>query len=98
MTVTYGTSATKVWSWKIRPNEPNYDHLLVLGVTPEKAPDEGEYVTMTFEKGVPKSVNGKEMKVSDIIRELNDTRRQTWYRYRRYRREPCCRYEIPWCI
>ena len=52
-------------------NEPNYDHLLVLGVTPEKAPEEGEYVTMTFEKGVPKSVNGKEMKVSDIIRELN---------------------------
>ncbi|MDE5778423.1 MAG: argininosuccinate synthase [Lachnospiraceae bacterium] len=52
-------------------NEPNYDHLLVLGVTPEKAPDEAEYVTMTFEKGVPKSVNGKEMKVSDIIRELN---------------------------
>jgi argininosuccinate synthase len=52
-------------------NEPNYDHLLVLGVSPEKAPEEGEYVTMTFEKGVPKSVNGKEMKVSDIIRELN---------------------------
>ena len=52
-------------------NEPNYDHLLVLGVTPEKAPDEGEYVTMTFEKGVPTSVNGKQMKVSDIIRELN---------------------------
>ncbi len=52
-------------------NEPDYDHLLVLGVSPEKAPDEGEYVTMTFEKGVPKSVNGKEMKVSDIIRELN---------------------------
>lgn len=52
-------------------NEPNYDHLLVLGTTPEKAPDEGEYVTMTFEQGVPKSVNGKEMKVSDIIRTLN---------------------------
>lgn len=51
--------------------EPNYDHLLVLGVSPEKAPEEGEYVTMTFEQGVPKSVNGKEMKVSDIIRELN---------------------------
>ena len=30
-----------------------------------------EYVTMTFEKGVPTSVNGKQMKVSDIIRELN---------------------------
>ena len=52
-------------------NEPNYDDLLVLGVSPEKAPDEGEYVTMTFEAGVPKSVNGKEMKVSDIIKELN---------------------------
>ncbi|MCD7865005.1 MAG: argininosuccinate synthase [Clostridiales bacterium] len=52
-------------------NEPNYDHLLVLGVSPEQAPDEGEYVTMTFEEGVPKSINGKEMKVSDIIRELN---------------------------
>ncbi|HIT60535.1 MAG TPA: argininosuccinate synthase [Candidatus Fimousia stercorigallinarum] len=51
--------------------EPDYEHLLVLGVTPEKAPDEPEYVTMTFEAGVPKSVNGVEMKVSDIIRELN---------------------------
>ena len=52
-------------------NEPNYDHLLVLGVTPEKAPEEGEYVTMTFEKGIPTSVNGQKMKVSDIIRTLN---------------------------
>ena len=53
-------------------NEPNYDHLLVLGTTPEKAPDEGEYVTMTFEKGVPTSVNGKKMKVSEIIATLNE--------------------------
>ncbi len=52
-------------------NEPNFDHLLVLGTTPEKAPDEGEYVTMTFEKGVPTSVNGKKMKVSEIIETLN---------------------------
>ena len=52
-------------------NEPNYDDLLVLGVTPEKAPDEGEYVTMTFEQGTPVSLNGKEMKVSEIITELN---------------------------
>ena len=51
--------------------EPNYDHLLVLGVSPQKAPEEGEYVTMTFEAGVPKTINGKEMKVADIIRELN---------------------------
>ncbi|MBS5214297.1 MAG: argininosuccinate synthase [Clostridiales bacterium] len=52
-------------------NEPNYDHLLVLGVTPEKAPDEPEYVTMTFEKGIPTSINGEKMKVSDIIKKLN---------------------------
>ncbi|MCM1186895.1 MAG: argininosuccinate synthase [Lachnoclostridium sp.] len=53
-------------------NEPNYDHLLVLGTTPEKAPEEGEYVTMTFEKGIPTSVNGKKMKVSEIISTLNE--------------------------
>lgn len=53
-------------------NEPNFEHLLVLGTTPEKAPEEGEYVTMTFEKGVPTSVNGKKMKVSEIIGTLNE--------------------------
>ncbi|MCD8076011.1 MAG: argininosuccinate synthase [Lachnospiraceae bacterium] len=52
-------------------NEPNYDHMLVLGVTPEKAPEQGEYVTMTFEAGIPKTLNGREMKVSEIIKELN---------------------------
>lgn len=52
-------------------NEPNYEHVLVLGVPPEKAPDEAEYVTMQFEKGVPVSLNGKKMKVSEIITELN---------------------------
>ena len=53
-------------------NEPDYGHLLVLGTTPEKAPEEGEYVTMTFEKGIPTSVNGKKMKVADIIATLNE--------------------------
>ena len=52
-------------------NAPDYSHLLVLGTTPENAPEEGETVTMTFEQGVPKTLNGKEMKVSDIIRTLN---------------------------
>ncbi len=50
---------------------PNYEHLLVLGVSPEKAPEEGEIVSMTFEKGVPVAVNGEKMKISDIIRTLN---------------------------
>ena len=52
-------------------NEPNYEHLLVLGTTPQKAPDEGEYVTLTFEKGIPVSLNGQKMKYADIVRELN---------------------------
>jgi len=52
-------------------NMPNYDHLLVLGTTPEKAPEEGEFVTISFEKGVPTAVNGEKMKVSDVIRKLN---------------------------
>ncbi len=52
-------------------SEPNYDHLLVLGVTPEKAPDEKTYLTIGFEAGVPKALNGEAMKLSDIIRELN---------------------------
>ena len=44
---------------------------LFFELSPEKAPNEGEYVTMTFEAGIPKSINGKEMKVSEIIKELN---------------------------
>ncbi|MBR3103538.1 MAG: argininosuccinate synthase [Lachnospiraceae bacterium] len=53
-------------------NMPNYDHLLVLGTTPEKAPDEGEFVSISFEKGIPTAVNGEKMKVSDVIRKLNE--------------------------
>lgn len=52
-------------------NEPNYSELLVLGVTPQQAPDQSTEVSLHFEKGVPTSLNGKEMKVADIIRELN---------------------------
>ncbi len=51
--------------------EPDYERLLVLGTTPKKAPDQEEYLSLSFEKGVPVSLNGKEMKVSDIIRQLN---------------------------
>jgi len=51
--------------------EPNYDHILMLGVSPQKAPDEAEYISMTFEKGIPKTLNGKSMKLSEIISQLN---------------------------
>ncbi len=52
--------------------EPDYDHILMMSVPPQKAPDEAEYVTMTFEEGVPTSINGENMKVADIIRKLNE--------------------------
>ena len=39
--------------------------------TAEKVQTPANGGTVTFEKGVPTSVNGKQMKVSDIIRELN---------------------------
>jgi argininosuccinate synthase len=52
-------------------NEPDYDKILELGVSPEKAPDAPTYVTIGFEKGVPVSVDGVKMKGSDIIRKLN---------------------------
>ena len=53
-------------------NEPNYDDMLMLSVTPQHAPDDPEYITMTFEKGIPKTLNGEAMKVSEIIMRLNE--------------------------
>lgn len=50
---------------------PRYEDLLVLSVTPEKAPDAVTEVSMCFEKGIPVSINGQRMKVADIIRTLN---------------------------
>ncbi|TAH66914.1 MAG: argininosuccinate synthase [Anaerolineaceae bacterium] len=50
---------------------PNYDHLLMLSVSPENAPDLGETISMTFEKGIPTSLNGKSMSPTNIIKELN---------------------------
>ncbi|MCL2254193.1 MAG: argininosuccinate synthase [Lachnospiraceae bacterium] len=52
--------------------EPNYDHLLVLSNTPNKAPDEPLYLAMKFEKGIPVALNGQKMKVADIILALNE--------------------------
>lgn len=51
--------------------EPDYDNLLQLGVTPEKAPDAPTYLHLDFEKGVPVKLNGKSMKASQILTALN---------------------------
>lgn len=47
------------------------DGFLEMGVAPQAAPDEPTYVEIEFEKGIPVSVDGKRMKGSDIVRELN---------------------------
>jgi len=54
-------------------NEPQYDKpgFLEMGVSPFQAPEEAEYVTLDFVKGVPVAVDGVEMKASDVIRKLN---------------------------
>ena len=52
--------------------EPNYEHVLMLGVTPQKAPDKETEISLSFEAGVPVALNGEKMKVSEIIRKLNE--------------------------
>lgn len=53
-------------------NEPNLDELLVLSVSPLQAPDTPETVTLTFEKGIPVTLNGEALKVSEIVTKLNE--------------------------
>lgn len=40
-------------------NEPDYDKILKLMVSPEKAPDTPTYVEIEFEKGIPVAIDGK---------------------------------------
>lgn len=51
--------------------EPDYDRILELGVTPEKAPDQPSCVTVSFEKGVPVKVDGEALPGVSIIEKLN---------------------------
>ncbi len=53
-------------------NEPKYDEILELGVSPEKAPDTPTYITITFEKGIPVALNGEKMDGVALIEKLNE--------------------------
>ncbi|MDP4110019.1 MAG: argininosuccinate synthase [Bacillota bacterium] len=52
-------------------NEPNYDKILELSVSPEKAPDKPTYVTIHFEKGKPTAIDGEETDSVSLLKKLN---------------------------
>ena len=52
-------------------NEPQYDKILELGVSPEKAPDQPTYLTLSFEKGIPVALNGENLDSIELMARLN---------------------------
>ncbi|MBQ4397812.1 MAG: argininosuccinate synthase [Clostridia bacterium] len=53
-------------------NEPQYDKILEMGVSPEKAPDEATYITLSFEKGIPVALNGEKLDGPAMVAALNE--------------------------
>ena len=51
--------------------EPNFDKLLQMSVTPQKAPDKDTYVKIEFEKGVPVAINGKKSSAKELLETAN---------------------------
>jgi argininosuccinate synthase len=52
-------------------NEPKLEGMLKLCVPPSKAPDQADYVSIGFEKGVPLSIDGVKMDGVALIKALN---------------------------
>lgn len=52
-------------------NEPKYDDILELGVSPWNAPDKFTELNLTFEQGIPVAVNGQKMGPVELVKELN---------------------------
>ncbi|HCO48819.1 MAG TPA: argininosuccinate synthase [Spirochaetaceae bacterium] len=52
-------------------NEPKFEGMLKMTVSPEKAPDKAEYVTIGFAKGAPISVNGEKLDPVALVKKLN---------------------------
>lgn len=50
---------------------PPLEKILLVCRIPEKAVDKSEYIKLEFIKGIPVSLNGKQMKLSDLILHLN---------------------------
>ena len=52
-------------------NEPKYNEILEMGVSPEQAPDKPTYLTLSFEKGVPVALDGQKMDSVALVTKLN---------------------------
>jgi argininosuccinate synthase len=50
---------------------PPLEKILIVNNLPEKAPDKPEMVELEFVKGLPVALNGKQMKLSELIMTLN---------------------------
>lgn len=53
-------------------NEPNWKHILQLGVAPEDAPDKPTYITLGFEKGNCISIDGEKLDPTTLLTKLNE--------------------------
>jgi argininosuccinate synthase len=54
------------------PEQEPLEEIYTLTVSPEKASDKPEYVTIKFEEGIPIALNGKKMKPVALIKKLNE--------------------------
>lgn len=52
-------------------NEPDFDEILIMTNTVEKAPDLAEYVEIEFEKGIPVKLNSKKLNGENMMKALN---------------------------
>lgn len=79
-------------------NEPKYNEILELGVSPEQAPDVATYVTIHFEKGIPTAIDGVNMNALEVMAKLNQLGGSKRYWYCGYFREQIGWHEIPRCL
>jgi argininosuccinate synthase len=52
-------------------NEPDFDELLKMTNTVEKAPDQAEYVEIEFKEGIPVRLNGEKLNGEEMLKALN---------------------------
>ena len=53
-------------------NEPKYNEILEMGVSPEQAPDTPTYVKIHFEQGIPTAIDGEKLGSVQIVEKLNE--------------------------